>query len=55
VRRTREIDDAILGCYLSGVNSGRIRTTLKPLLGERQPRVRQTATSRPAAAMADIW
>lgn len=34
-RRTREIDDAILGCYLGGINSRRIRTALKPLLGER--------------------
>jgi transposase-like protein len=34
-RRTREIDEAILGCYLGGVNSRRIRTALQPLLGER--------------------
>lgn len=34
-RRTREIDEAILGCYLGGINSRRIRTALKPLLGER--------------------
>ena len=32
-RRTREIDEAILGCYLGGVNSRRIRIALKPLLG----------------------
>ena len=32
-RRTRDIDDAILGCYLGGINSRRIRTALKPLLG----------------------
>lgn len=32
-RRTREVDDAILGCYLGGINSRRIRTALKPLLG----------------------
>ena len=34
-RRTREVDEAILGCYLGGVNSRRIKTALKPLLGER--------------------
>ena len=32
-RRTREIDDAILGCYLGGINSRRIRTALQPLHG----------------------
>ena len=25
----------VLGCYLGGVNTRRIRTALKPLLGER--------------------
>ena len=33
-RRTREVDEAILGTYLSGANSRRIRKALKPLLGE---------------------
>jgi transposase-like protein len=32
-RRTRAIDDAILSCYLGGINSRRIRTALKPLVG----------------------
>ena len=32
-RRTREVDEAILGTYLSGANSRRIRKALKPLLG----------------------
>ena len=32
-RRTREVDEAILGCYLGGVNTRRIKTALKPLLG----------------------
>ena len=32
-RRTRDVDDAILGVYLAGGNSRRIRTALKPLLG----------------------
>ena len=32
-RRTREVDDALLGCYFGGVNSRRIRRALQPLLG----------------------
>lgn len=43
-RRTREIDDAILGCDLGGINSRRIRTALKPLLGERH--LSKSAVSR---------
>lgn len=43
-RRTREIDEAILGCYLAGANSRRIRTALKPLLGERH--LSKSAVSR---------
>ena len=43
-RRTREIDEAILGCYLGGVNSRRIHTALKPLLGERH--LSESAVSR---------
>ena len=43
-RRTREIDDAILGCYLGGINNRRIRTALKPLLGERH--LSKSAVSR---------
>jgi len=43
-RRTREIDEAILSCYLGGVNSRRIRTALKPLLGERH--LSKSAVSR---------
>jgi transposase-like protein len=33
-RRTREVDEALLGCYFGGVNSRRIRRALKPLFGE---------------------
>jgi hypothetical protein len=33
-RRTRQIDEAILGIYLAGANSRRIRKALEPLLGE---------------------
>jgi transposase-like protein len=32
-RRTRRVDEAILGVYLAGANSRRIRTALTPLLG----------------------
>jgi transposase-like protein len=43
-RRTREVDEAILGCYLGGVNSRRMKTALKPLLGEAQ--MSKSAVSR---------
>jgi putative transposase len=43
-RRTREVDEAILGCYLGGINSRRMRTALKPLLGERH--LSRSAVSR---------
>jgi transposase-like protein len=43
-RRMREIDEAILGCYLAGANSRRIRTALKPLLGEQH--LSKSAVSR---------
>ena len=33
-RRTREVDEAILGAYLAGANTRRIRKALAPLLGE---------------------
>lgn len=32
-RRTRDVDDALLGCYLAGANSRRILAALTPLLG----------------------
>ena len=43
-RRTRDVDAAILGSYLAGANSRRIRTALKPLLGERH--LSKSAVSR---------
>lgn len=52
-RRTREIDDAILGCYLGGVNSRRIRTALKPLLGERH--LSKSAVSRIVARLKALF
>lgn len=33
-RRTKRIDEAILGCYLSGANTRKIRKALAPLFGE---------------------
>jgi hypothetical protein len=41
---TQRRDEAILRCYLGGVNSRRIRTALKPLLGERH--LSKSAVSR---------
>lgn len=43
-RRTREVDEAILGTYLSGANSRRIRKALKPLLGDEH--LSKSAVSR---------
>ena len=43
-RRTREVDEAILGAYLAGANSRRIRKALKPLLGEEH--LSKSAVSR---------
>jgi transposase-like protein len=34
-RRIREVNEAILGCYFGGVNTRRIRRSLKPLLGDQ--------------------
>jgi transposase-like protein len=35
-RRSRRVNEAIIGCYLSGANSRRIRKALEPLLGTSQ-------------------
>src|SRR5260221_785459 len=43
-RRTEEVDSAILGCYLAGANSRRIRKALEPLLGEEH--LSKSAVSR---------
>lgn len=43
-RRTQEVDKAILGCYLAGANSRRIRKALAPLLGEEH--LSKSAVSR---------
>ena len=52
-RRTPEVDDAILGCYLGGINSRRIRTALKPLLGERH--LSKSAVSRIVARLKALF
>ena len=43
-RRSREVDEAILGAYLAGANSRRIRKALAPLLGEKH--LSKSAVSR---------
>lgn len=52
-RRTRQIDEAILGVYLSGANSRRIRTALEPLLGEQH--LSRSAVSRVVARLKGIF
>lgn len=48
-RRTREVDEAILGAYLAGANTRRIRKALAPLLGEEH--LSKSAVSRVAARL----
>jgi len=43
-RRTRRVDEAILGIYLAGANTRRIRKALQPLLGEEH--LSKSAVSR---------
>jgi putative transposase len=52
-RRTREVDAAVLGSYLAGANSRRIRTALKPLLGERY--LSKSAVSRIVAQLKALF
>ena len=55
-RRTREVDEALLGCYFGGVNSRRIRRALQPLLGEAH--LSKSAVSRVVARVKEqfaIW
>ncbi len=51
-RRTREVDEAILTCYLAGANSRRIRKALAPLLGEEH--LSKSAVSRVVARLKDL-
>lgn len=52
-RRTREIDEAILTCYLAGANSRRIRKALAPLLGEEH--LSKSAVSRVVARLKELF
>ena len=52
-RRTREVDEAILGAYLAGANTRRIRKALAPLLGEEH--LSKSAVSRVAARLKDLF
>lgn len=52
-RRTREVDDTLLGCYLSGTNSRRLGRALRPLLGERH--LSKSAVSRVVARLKALW
>jgi transposase-like protein len=46
-RRTREVDEALLGCYFGGINTRRIRRALQPLFGEAH--LSKSAVSRVVA------
>ena len=52
-RRTREVDEAILGAYLAGANMRRIRRALAPLLGEE--RLSKSAVSRVASRLKELF
>ncbi len=52
-RRTREVDEAILGAYLAGVNTRRIRKALMPLLGEEH--LSKSAVSRVASRLKELF
>lgn len=52
-RRTHDVDAAILGSYLAGANSRRIRIALKPLLGERH--LSRSAVSRIVARLKALF
>jgi transposase-like protein len=52
-RRTAEVDEAILACYLSGANSRRIRKALSPLLGEEH--LSKSAVSRVVGRLKELF
>jgi transposase-like protein len=52
-RRTKVIDDAILGIYLAGANSRRIRKALEPLLGTAH--LSKSAVSRVVARLKTLF
>jgi putative transposase len=52
-RRTREIDEAILSCYLAGANGRRIRLALQPLLGDEH--LSKSAVSRVVGRLKELF
>ena len=52
-RRTHQIDEAILGIYLAGANSRRIRKALEPLLGEEN--LSRSAVSRVVGRLKNLF
>ena len=52
-RRTRKVDEAILGAYLAGANTRRIRKALAPLLGTEH--LSKSAVSRVASRLKDLF
>ena len=52
-RRTRKVDEAILGAYLAGANTRRIRKALAPLLGEAN--LSKSAVSRVVGRLKDLF
>ncbi len=52
-RRTQEVDDAILGAYLAGANSRRIKKALAPLLGEEH--LSKSAVSRVVSRLKELF
>jgi transposase-like protein len=52
-RRTRQVDEAILGAYLSGANTRRVKKALSPLLGEAN--LSKSAVSRVVARLKDLF
>lgn len=52
-RRTAEVDEAVLGVYLAGANSRRIRKALTPLLGEAN--LSKSAVSRVVARLKELF
>jgi len=52
-RRSKAVDDAILGAYLAGANSRRIRKALQPLLGEEN--LSKSAISRVVGRLKELF
>lgn len=52
-RRTKQVDEAILGCYLAGANSRRIRKAVEPLLGSSN--LSKSAVSRVVARLKGLF